>query len=302
MEGFDPRLLNGIHVMAAVVTGRSFVRAAEALDMSQPSVSRAISRLESRLGLRLFERTTRSVRLTDEGRSFYEQVMPLVHRLEEATAAASGASVAIRGRLRVNIDPFFSRSILAPQLPVFLQRFPHIQLELVARDRLGDLVTEGFDLAIRFGHPPLSNLVGRKLFETRIVTAASPAYLERHGRPATPADLETAAHACLHFRDPSTGRPFPWEFHRRRKKLTVAAHGILTLNDAGTLYSACAAGCGIAQLMEVGARELLIAGRLVDLFPDWPDERFPLYAYYPSRHHVPGKTRALLEFILGETA
>lgn len=298
MSEVDHQLLNGVRVMAAVVAGRSFVRASEALDISQPSVSRAVARLEARLGVRLFERTTRSVRLTDEGRNFYQQVMPLLQSLEEVAATANGADTPVRGRLKVNIDPFFARTVLAPRLPIFLHRYPELELELVARDHLGDLVAEGFDLAIRFGHPPSSSLIARKLLDTRIVTAASPAYLARHGQPTTPKELESSAHACLHFRDTVTGRPFPWEFHRGRRKLVIAASGAVTVNDAGTLYSVCAAGCGIGQLMEVGARELLAAGQLVDLFPDWADERFPLYAYHPSRKHVPGKTRALLEFVL----
>lgn len=299
MNGLDQRVLDGIRVMAAVVDSRSFGRAGEALDMSQSGVSRAIARLEEQLGLRLFDRTTRSVRMTDEGRSFYERVMPLVASLEEITASASGSEKTIKGRLRVNVDPFFSRLILAPRLGTFLQSHPDLQLELISRDELGDMITDGFDVAIRFGHPRDSTLVARRLLETRIITAAAPAYLQRYGRPKEPRDLESGDHVCIQFRDPQTGRPFPWEFHQRRKKIVFTSRGQLIVNEAGTMHSVCVAGHGIGQILELGAEQLFAQRKLVNLFPEWSDERFPLYAYYPSRHHVPAKTRVLLEFIAG---
>lgn len=295
---FDERLLNGMGVMAAVVDSGSFVGAAEVLDMTQSGVSRAISRLESRLGVRLFDRTTRSVQLTGEGHRFYAQVAPLLAGLEDAAAQASDATAAIRGRLRVNLDPFFSRLVLGPGLGDFLERHAQLQLDLVTRDELGDMVADGFDLAVRFGEPRPSSLVARKLLDTRILTVAAPAYLERHGRPGTPADLESGTHTCIQFRDPESGRPFQWEFHRGRRQLAVNAPGRLTVNDVGSLHSVCLAGHGIAQVMALGVETSLADGSLVELFPDWPDERFPLYALYPSRQHLPAKVRAFLDFIL----
>lgn len=297
MAGFDERVVNGIGVLAAIVDSGSFARAAEILNMSQSGVSRSIARLEARLGIRLLERTTRSVRLTDEGRRFHAQVMPLLSGLEDAAASAAQGTAVIRGRLRVNLDPYFSRLILGPRLGAFLDAHPQLQLELITTDRLGDLVGDGFDLALRFGHPRPSTLVARKLLDCRMLTVASPAYLQRHGHPADPHALEQGEHVCIQFRDPESGRPFPWEFHRRRKKLVLDARGSLTVNDAGTLYSVCLAGHGMAQVMDLGVAPMLADGRLVDVFPDWPDERFPLYALHPSRHHLPAKTRAFLDFI-----
>lgn len=297
MENINTQLLEGLDVLAAVVDSKSFGRAGEALDMSQSGVSRAIARLEGRLGIRLFQRTTRSVHLTDEGRHFYEQVMPLVGALTEVTGNAAGGSTAVRGRLRVNVDPFFSRLILGPNLGAFLDSHPELEVELRSRDDLGDMVADGFDLAIRFGYPQSSSLVARKLLDTRILTVASPAYLRRHGHPQDPRELEDGNHRCILFRDSQTGRPFPWEFHQRRRKLVLDVRGSLAVNDAGTLYSTCLAGHGIAQLFELGAESFIAKKKLVSLFPDWPEERFPLYAYYPSRHHVPAKTRAMLDFV-----
>src|ERR1700761_1419988 len=299
MSEISTQLLEGIAVMAAVVDARSFNGAGEALDMSQSGVSRAVARLESRLGIRLFERTTRSVRLPDEGRRFHEQVMPLIAALQDATADARGGATAIRGRLRVNVDPFFSRLILGPALGGFMERHAGLEVELRTRDDLGDLVGDGFDLALRFGHPQPSSLVARKLLDARVLTVASQRYLKRFGRPAHPQELEDGRHRCIQFRDPATGRAFPWEFHQKRKKIVVATPGALTVNDAGTLQSVCEAGYGIAQMFALPQDPLLADKRLVNLFPDWSDERFPLYAYHPSRHHVPAKTRAMLDFVVG---
>lgn len=222
--------------------------------------------------------------------------------IEEAASTAADGATAVRGRLRVNADLYFSRLILGPRLGTFLESHPDLEFELVTQDRLGDMVSGGFDLAVRFGEPSVSSLVARKLLDTRIVTVASPSYLKRRGRPLDPTDLGDAAHECIHFTDPNTGHPWAWEFHRKRRKLEVPVHGRLTVNDVGTLHSACLAGQGIAQIKELGAESMLADGRLVDLFPDWPDERFSLYALHPSRHHPPAKTRAFLDFVAAITA
>ena len=298
---FDERMLNGMGVLSAIVDSGSFAAASEALDMSQSGVSRSVARLEARLGIRLFDRTTRSVKLTDEGRRFYEQIVPLLSGLEEAAASASQGATAVRGRLRVNIDPFFSRLFLGPRLGAFVEKYPELQLDLITRDQLGDMVADGFDLAVRFGEPRESTLIARKLLDTRVITVASPGYIKKHGRPLAPADLERAPHTCIHFRDPETGRPFQWEFHRGKKKILIAARGRLSANDVGTMHGVCLAGHGVAQVLALGTEQLLASGRLVELFPDWPDETFPLYAAYPSRHHLPAKVRAFFDFIVSLT-
>src|SRR5580692_9845938 len=178
----DGRLLGGVGVMAAVVDARSFVRAADALGLTQSGVSRAVARLEIRVGVRLFDRTPRAVTLTDEGRRFHQSVVPLLIGLEEAATDAAGSAAAVRGRLRINVDPFFARLVLAPRLGKFLATYPELSLEILGRDRLGDLVADGFDAALRFGEPEPSSLVARRLLDTRVLTCAAPAYLARRGR------------------------------------------------------------------------------------------------------------------------
>jgi len=294
---FDERVVNGLRVLEAIVDSGSFVGAGEVLGMSQSGVSRALAKLEARLKIRLFDRTTRKVTLTDEGRRFYAQVGPLLAGLEEAVASAAAGAVKVRGRLRVNVDPYFSRVVLGPMLGAFLAQHPDLQLELITRDQLGDMVGDGFDLALRFGQLQASTLIARQLMAPRILTVATPDYVRRCGLPGVPADLENGRHTCIHFRDPRTGKPFDWEFHRGAEKLTVAPDSQLTVNDAGTLYSVCLAGYGMAQVMDLAVQPMLASGQLVQLLPDWCDERFPLYALYPSRRHAPAKTLAFLAFI-----
>lgn len=296
---FDGRLAGGMGVLSAVVDSGSFVKAAYALDMTPSGVSRAVARLEAKLGIRLFDRTTRSVTLTAEGRRLYKEVAPLLAALEEAATVASGSATAVRGRLRVNVDPYFSRLILVPALGNFMEAYPAIELDLVTREQLGDLVADGVDLAVRFGEQPCSSLISRQLLKTRVLTVASPAYLEKHGHPQHPAELEHPAHVCVDFRNPQTGKPFIWEFHRGVERLSVKTHGRLMVNDVGTLHRICEEGHGVAQVLELGIKAALRDGRLVELFADWPDEYFPLYALYPSRHLPPAKVRAFLEFIVG---
>jgi DNA-binding transcriptional LysR family regulator len=291
---FDGRLLAGVSVLAAIVEGGSFSRAAEVLGLSPSGVSRAVARLEARIGIRLVERTTRSVRLTDEGAQFYAQVAPLLEGIEEATAVASGSAHSVRGRLRVSVDPFFSHLVLAPRLVDFIDRFPNLTIDLITRDDLGDLIGEGFDVAIRFGPPPLSSLVARQLLTTRILTVAAPTYLERRGRPRHPTDLEN--HTCIQYRNPLTGQPFEWEFRRGQKTVPVKTTGPVLLTDVGTMLKSCLSGIGIAQVMALGVQDLLEKGQLIELFPNWPDETFPLYAVYTSRSRPAAKVRAFVEF------
>jgi DNA-binding transcriptional LysR family regulator len=298
---FDGQLLGGIGVLRAVVEARSFVRAGEALGITQSGVSRAVARLEERVGVRLFDRTSRAVSLTDDGRRFYEQVAPLLSGLEAAADQAASSTTTVRGHLRVNVDPWFSQLFLAPRLPAFLAANPELSLELVVRDNLGNLVADGFDAAVRFAEPKSSSLTARLLLRTRILTCAAPSYLARHGTPTHPRALAASGHECLHFTDPTTGRPFTWEFHRGKEVLEVPATGRLLVNDPGTLLSACLAGLGFAQLIEIYLGGLL-GKRLVAVFPEWSDERFPLYLIYPSRRLAPAKLRAFSDFVQASAA
>ena len=293
---FDGKLLSGVTVLIAVVEARTIARAAEALGLSPSGVSRSLSRLEQRVGARLLARTTRSLSLTDEGRRFYEQVGPHLAGIEEAAIEAAGSTSKVRGRLRVNIDPFFSRIVLSRHLAAFLARYPDLSVELIMRDSVGDLVADGFDLALRFGEPPVGSFVARKLIETRVLTVASPSYIKAHGKPQHPKEIE--GRDCIDFYDAANARPYDWEMRRKKEVLPLRVKARLLVSDSGTLIGACEAGAGIGQVLEIGSAELLRGGRLVEVLPEWSDERFPLYALYPSRLHRAAKVRAFMEFCL----
>jgi DNA-binding transcriptional LysR family regulator len=300
---FDSRLLTGIPVVLAVVDAGSFVGAGTALGLTQSGVSRAIQRLEQRLGVRLFERNAKIMRLTETGRQFCQEVGPLISRLQEVAEETGRSATAVRGRLRVNVDPTFARLVLVPRMEAFLQTYPDLQIELVVRDQLGDVIAEAFDAAVRFGEPQPSSLIIRRLLQVRVLTCASPKYLRRRGRPKSPEDLAKDHHECLLFRDPVTATPFPWEFHKGKRILTIPVSGHFIVNDALTHLEACIAGMGIAQVFQLGIESMLANGTLINLFPDWSDELFPLYVYHATRHFVPAKLRTFLDFLgtLGAT-
>jgi DNA-binding transcriptional LysR family regulator len=298
MDEIDGSLVGGLVVFVAVADAQGFGRAAERLGMTQSGASRAIAKLEARLGARLFDRTSRAVTLTDEGRGLYGRVVQHLAGIGEAAAETSRSRNSVRGLLRVNVDPLFSRIVLSPKVSAFLLDNPLLELRLETRDRMGDLVGDGFDMAIRFGEPTPSALISRRLLDARILTVASPAYIARHGKPRHPNDLAAEAHQCIHALDADTGRPFEWEFWRGNEKVSVAVNGRLTVTDAGTKLGACVTGFGIAQVIDLGVEQHLGDGTLLNLFPDWSDERFPLYVYYVSRNHVPAKVRTFIDFVL----
>jgi DNA-binding transcriptional LysR family regulator len=291
---FDPRLLTGAGVLAAVSEAGNFARAAELLGLTPSGVSRAVARLEARVGVRLFDRSPRLVTLTEEGQRFHAAIIPLLAGLEEAASAAAGAAAIVNGRLRVSVDPWFARMVLAPQLPQFMTKHPLLNLDLVTSNYREEMMT-GTDVAVRFGPPDAASLITRKLVETRVLTCASPSYLERHGKPRTPHDL--AHHECIMFRDPQTGRPFPWDFQRGTEIVQATAAGRVVMDDPSAAVAACVSGQGIFQSLEMGLDPWLASGTLVQILPDWADERYPLYAYHPSRHLPPAKVRAFLDFV-----
>ena len=291
---FDTRLLTGVGVLAAVTEAGNFARAAEMLGLTPSAVSRAVARLEARVGVRLFDRNPREVSLTEEGRRFHTQVMPLLAGLDEAAAEAAGAAAVVRGRLRVSVDPWFARIVLASKLQQFLSRYPLLSVDFSTSNYREEMMT-GVDVAVRFGPPDASSLIVRKLLETPILTVAAPAYLERHGQPRSPHDL--VHHEALLFRDPQTGLPFPWEFHRGGEIVEVKVSGRLVLDDPSVAVTACVAGQGIFQSLAIGLAPFLARGDLLPILLEWSEELYPLYAYHPSRHLPPAKVRAFLDFI-----
>ena len=298
---FDPRLVNGLAVLAAVVDGGNFARAAKVLGVTPSAVSRAISRLEKRLGFRVFERDPRAVRLTEEGHRLHSEIAPLLARLEDAATRTAGGATAVRGRLRVNVDAAVGQFVLPSRLAEFLAQNPELSVDFLVRDRIDDSVAADFDVAVRFGEPRPSSLTCRRLFDTRVLTCASPEYVARHGRPSDPAELASGRYECVHYLDPATSRPFRWEFRRGEDLVPVDPHGRLVVNDVQALLGACLSGHGVCQVLEIYARPMIDDGRLVQLLPEWSGERFPVYAYHRSRRLPPARVRAFIAFVVAAT-
>ncbi|HEY2048487.1 MAG TPA: LysR family transcriptional regulator [Caulobacteraceae bacterium] len=279
-----------------MVESGGFAKAGEAVGLTPSGVSRAIARLEERVGARLFDRHPRKVALTEAGRRLHAEASPLLASILEAAEAAADDSARVRGRLKVSVDPWFARVVLAPRLQELLTRYPQLAVELLVTNHFEEMFAGGVDLAVRFGPPPDSALISRKLLDSRVITVASPAYLARRPAPRTPA--EVSGHEAILFRDPQSGRPFAWEFHQAGEIVEVAVASRLVMDDPSAALAACEAGAGLFQSFELGLEPWIATGRLVPVLTDWAEERFPLYAYYASRRQLPAKVRALLDFIV----
>jgi DNA-binding transcriptional LysR family regulator len=294
---FDEQTLSDSHVFVSVVRCGSFASAARSLDLSQSVASRAVARLEKRLGVRVLNRTTRSVSLTEDGRALFERLEPLLQGFQDAFTSAAEERSRVRGRLRIKLHPTLAHVIEGKQLRAFLESYPELSVEFISSDKLGDLVGEGMDIALYVGELPSSSLIAKKLLDTRVITVAAPDYLSKHTKVAHPSDLLNNGHSLIDYRNPETGRTFQWEFHRGRKVVTTPTPGRLIVSDIAALHGICVAGWGIAQVLEVVVKPMLQTGALVELLPDWCDERFPIYAVYPSRNYVAPKVRVFLDFV-----
>ena len=292
----NPRVdLNETRIFTKVVEAESFVGAARALGMPKSTVSRKIAQLETRLGARLLQRTTRRLRLSDIGRSYYERCAGVIAALEEAEEEVGDLQAIPRGTLRVTAPVEFGIGFLGEILPEFLGHFPDVDVEVDLSNRLVDLVGEGYDLAIRAGPLADSTLIGRKLIEVpELRLFASPAYLLRHGAPLIPADLKR--HSCIVFGAGRGGAT--WSLAGPRGEIRVPIEPRVRANSFALTRDVTLAGLGIALMPAAFAREIS-DGRLQSVLEGWATASSGLYAVYPSGHHLTAKVRAFLDF-LGE--
>jgi DNA-binding transcriptional LysR family regulator len=277
----------------AVVDAGSFIGAAQATGMTKAAVSRHVGELEKRLGVRLLQRTTRRLSLTEEGRMFFERARELLESIDDAESQITRRAGEARGVLRVNAPLTFGALHLAPLWGPFADANPAVSLDITLSDRVVDLVDEGYDLAIRITRIPDSTLVTRKLATTRMVLCASPAYLERRGTPANPRDL--ARHAVISYSYWSTRDE--WQFTGPEGPVAVHIHSRIHTNNGDTCRRAALAHHGIILQPDFIVGEDLRRGDLVELMPDYRSLEIGIYATYPSRKHLPLKTRRLIDFL-----
>jgi DNA-binding transcriptional LysR family regulator len=282
-----------MQTFAAVVDAGSFVRAAEALDMSKAAVSRYVAELEERLGVRLLQRTTRTLSLTAEGRAFHARCKTLLSELDEAEAEITASSTRASGLVKINVPVSFGILHLAPLWPAFMAQHPKVSLDVTLSDRVVDLVEEGYDLAVRIGSLPNSSLISRKLAATRVVLCASPAYVEKHGQPTQPADI--AQHAVFAYSLLAMGDN--WEFEGPQGKTTVQVRPVMHTNSGDTCRAAALQHQGIILQPSFLVEDDLRSGALVELMPQYRAAQFGIYAVYPSRHYISAKVRLLIEFL-----
>jgi DNA-binding transcriptional LysR family regulator len=285
--------LQSMAVFVRVAEQGSFSLAARQLGLSKSAASKHVTALEERLGVRLLNRTTRRLALTEVGAVYRDHCARVVQDAEEADQAASRQSLTPRGRLKVNAPMTFGFLYLGPLLPEFLTLHPAIQIDLSLNDRMVDLLEEGFDLAIRIGRLADSSLIARRLATTGFICAAAPAYLVRAGRPKEPADL--GRHNCLRY----TYRPQAegWSFARDGQEVTVRAGGNLEVNNGDALRAAARAGLGIVYLPDFIIAADIASGELVRLLSDWQTPRLPVHAVFPPQRHPSAKLRAFVEFL-----
>jgi DNA-binding transcriptional LysR family regulator len=277
----------------AVVDAGSFVKAAEALGLPKSAMSRYVSDLETRLGVRLLHRTTRRLSLTGEGEVFYARCKELLAGVEEAEAEITSRSGAASGLLRVNAPVTFGIRHLAPLWGVFRARYPDVTLDVTLADRVVDLVEEGYDLAIRIAMLPSSTLVSKRLASTRMVLCASPQYLLAHGVPANPAEL--AGHAVVSYSYWSTKDE--WYFEGPQGQVSVKTQPCMHTNSGDTCRAAALAHQGVILQPTFLIGDDLSAGTLVELMPQFHSIELGIYALYPTRKYVAPKVRALVDFL-----
>lgn len=272
---------------------RSFTVAAEQLGLSRSAVGKRIARLEERLGLRLLHRTTRSVSLADEGAAFYERCVRILADLDEAEAAMATRKEEPRGRLRIDVPFSFGRLHVLPVLHRFMADWPELAVNVSFTDRYVDLIEEGIDLAIRIGGTDDSRLMARTLAPHRLVTCATPAYLEAYGTPDTIDAL--SRHSCLTF--VHGGRAADWRFTVEGTSRTIPVHGRFCAGNAEALRDGVLAGYGIGQLATFLIGDDLRAGRLVPMLEACAVEGEPIRAVYPSPRHLSPKVRRFIDLL-----
>jgi len=277
----------------AVVDAGSFVKAADALDISKAAVSRYVADLETRLGVRLLQRTTRRLSLTEEGQVFYARSKELLAGVDEAEAEITSRTGAASGLLRVNAPVTFGIRHLAPLWGMFLTRYPNVSLDVTLADRVVDLVEEGYDVAIRIATLPSSTLISKRLTTTRMVLCASPDYLKVHGVPRHPAEL--TEHTVISYRYWSTKDE--WHFNGPQGLVSVKTRPCMHTNSGDTCRAAALAHQGIILQPTFLVGDDLAAGTLVELMPEFRSLELGIYAIYPTRKYVSPKVRALIDFL-----
>lgn len=289
MDRFD-----ALQLFTRIVEFGSFTEAAAALNIPRATATHAIKQLETRLGARLLDRTTRQVRPTLDGQAFYERSKRVLTELEDAETSLSTHVGNPRGILRLDLHGAHATMIILPRIGEFRERYPHIDIVISSGDRLVDLVGEGVDCVVRAGQPRDSSLVVRRLADMPEIICASPAYLEQHGTPSHPDEL--VAHQGIGFFSRGNDSRYPFTVLVDGEAKAFAARGWMSVSDAECYTSAALAGCGLIQVPRFRLETHLQAGRLVQVLPEWQCPDLPVSALYPSHSQLSPRVRVFIDW------
>lgn len=293
----DQAQLGGIELFCLVAQHQGFTAAARAAGITTAAVSRSIHRLESRLGVRLLTRTTRSVRLTPEGQGFYEQCRSALNLLAEAEREVTGQQRMPGGQVRISLPTSYAHHRVLPVLDEFMRAYPDISLEIHVSNQNIRFTEEGFDLAIRGRTPPDSGLVARKLEDAELVIVGTPAYLNARGRPESVEAL--LAHECIQFMLPSTGATVPWVLNIQGEAKDVETPGrIRCAQDILAPVTVAKSGFGLAQTYRYLVQNELKTGELEEVMTGFAGAKRPFSLLYPANRHLPLRVRVLIDFLI----
>jgi LysR family transcriptional regulator for bpeEF and oprC len=287
--------LQAMEVFVQVVDAGGFTRAAESMQLPKATVSTLVQALEQALEVKLLHRTTRHVSVTADGAAYYERCLRILSDVREAEESLSRNRANPSGRLRVDVSSGIANDILLPALSDFFQRYPDIRLDLGIGDRPVDLIEEGVDCAIRGGNLPDSALIARRVGVLHFVTCATPGYLNQHGRPTHPNDL--ASHRCINYFSTKTGKIYDWDFIRGDEVINIAAPACLAVNDSSAYLTAGMQGLGLMQMSSFMVDQMVAAGKLEIVLPDWTSTPLPVNVVYPQNRHLSAKVRVFVEWV-----
>ncbi|WP_391488816.1 LysR family transcriptional regulator [Leclercia tamurae] len=287
--------IQAMQLFIRVAELESFSRAADSMGLPKGSVSRQIQALENGLGTQLLHRTTRRVSLTQDGMVYYERAKDLLANMDELDGLFLHDPTSVSGRIRVDMPTGVARNLVIPRLPLFLQQYPGIELELSSSDRLVDVVREGFDCVVRVGILKDSGLIARPLGRLSVINCASPDYLSRFGYPDGLDDL--SSHAVVHYATHLGTRPQGFEYYDGESTLWIKTGGVLTVNSTETYHASALAGLGIIQVPRVGVRDALRAKKLLEILPQYRARPMPVSLIYPHRRNLSRRVHLFMAWL-----
>ncbi len=286
--------LESMRIFVRVAELESFTKAAESLSLPKATISTTIQQLESFLGARLLHRTTRKVQMTQDGMNFFERCKDLLSDAEELESMFR-ASSSVKGRLRVDMGVSLARNLVVPQLPGFLAQHPEIELELSCSDRKVDLIREGFDCVVRVGQLTDSGLIARNVGHLTLVNCASPAYIEKYGKPRSLEELKD--HVLVNYSPVLGAKPDGFEYFEGEKYRSVKMKSVITVNSTDAYTAACLAGLGIIQVPLTGTKHLLKEKKLIEVLPKFRAEPMPVSLVYPHRRNLAKRVQIFMDWM-----